>query len=267
MSSPFAEAAGLGVIQGLTEFLPVSSDGHLGVATVVFGLESGSLALNVMLHAGTLAATILLMRERTFEAVGQGLRALVKPRRFVDEAGGRDALFVLLATLPTGIIGLLLRHQVEQWTTSPMALGLGFLLTTAALVSTYFVHPGQAEVPRPSLALLLGVVQGLAVLPGVSRSGLTIALALWLGVKPSRAFELSMLMSLPAVFGALLLEVPQLAGSANGLGPGLLGAGIAFGVGVVALALLRNAVVRGHFPFFAVWTLPLAGWMLARAFA
>jgi undecaprenyl-diphosphatase len=115
------------------------------------------------------------------------------------------------------------------------------------------------------VALLIGLAQGLAVFPGVSRSGATICVALWLGVKRDRAFELSMLVSLPAVLGAVILELPRLSLGALGLDVALIGAAIAFGVGIGALVLLRGAVVRGHFPLFAAWTLPLAIATLAMA--
>jgi undecaprenyl-diphosphatase len=172
---------------------------------------------------------------------------------------------VAVATLPTAAIGLLLRDPVERWTSSPLAVGLGFLLTTTALASTRWVEPGDDEGPTSSVALLLGIVQGLAVLPGVSRSGLTIAVALWAGVRPARAFELSMLISLPAIAGAVLLEVPALLGAGFDPGLGAVGAGTAFAVGLLALWLLRGTVVRGHFPLFALWTLPLAIATLAMA--
>jgi undecaprenyl-diphosphatase len=112
---------------------------------------------------------------------------------------------------------------------------------------------------------LLGVAQGLAVLPGLSRSGSTITVALWLGIRPDRAYELSMLMSLPAVTGALLLEAPRAIGAPAGLGTAAIGAGTAFVVGVVALAILRRVVTRGHFSLFAIWVLPVALATLALA--
>src|SRR5690606_27713059 len=125
--------------------------------------------------------------------------------RFGSSSGARDALVVVLASMPTAVIGLLLRDRVERWTSSPLVVGLGFAFTGALLISTRWVSPGEREQPSWIGAVAIGVAQGLAVLPGVSRSGSTITLALWLGVRPDRAFELSMLMSLPAVFGAVML--------------------------------------------------------------
>jgi undecaprenyl-diphosphatase len=263
--SPAFEVGVLGVVQGLTEFLPVSSSGHLALGQILFGIEGGGLALNVMLHGGTLFATMLVLRKVLYEAALEGARSIVSPRRFLTTPGGRDALVVILATLPTGLLGLVLRDAVERWTSSPLAVGIGFLVTTLALASTRWAPEGEKESPLWWMAVLIGIAQGLSVFPGISRSGATICIAMWLGVSRPRAFELSMLVSLPAVLGAVAVEVPEMAGAELGLDVGLVGAALAFGVGVVALYLLRGAVVRGHFPLFALWTLPLGIATLAMA--
>jgi undecaprenyl-diphosphatase len=232
---------------------------------LLFGLKEGGLELNVLLHAGTLLATVIVLRAPLRDAIIDGSRALVRPAHFTSTAGGRDALAVILASLPTAALGLLLRDVVERWMSSPLAVGIGFLLTTLLLASSRWAPTGDGTSPSWWAAILIGIAQGLAVFPGVSRSGATICTALWLGVAPSRAFELSMLVSLPAVLGALLLEMPRLSSVAVGIDVALVGAAVAFAVGVVALVLLRGAVVRGHFALFAVWTLPLAVATLAMA--
>jgi undecaprenyl-diphosphatase len=264
MHTPFGQAALLGVIQGLTEFLPVSSDGHLALAQILFGMQEAGLALTVMLHAGTFLATLLVLRKRVGPAIFEGLRALARPSRFSETEGGRDALVVILASIPTAVIGLSLRNLVERWTSSPLVVGLGFATTGVLLLSTRWVKPKEREVPTLLGAIAIGVAQGIAVLPGVSRSGSTITLALWLGVRPDRAFELSMLMSLPAVLGAVLVELPKMAGSGNIL-IAVVGAIVAFLVGLLALVVLRRVVMRGHFAWFALWVLPLALATLALA--
>lgn len=265
MDETAGHAALLGLLQGLTEFLPVSSSGHLAVAGLVFDLSEGGLTLSVMLHAGTFLATLLVLRRRIAPALVEGLRALPRPSRFSATEGGRDALVVLLASVPTAIIGLLARDAVERVTRSPAIVGVGFLVTVVALLSTRWLKQGEREVPSMFGALLLGLAQGIAVLPGISRSGSTIAVALWLGVRPDRAFELSMLMSLPAVLGAVLLESRHLGAGAGALTPALVGASVAFVVGVVALLALRRLVIRGHFALFALWVLPMALATLALA--
>jgi len=255
----------LGLLQGISEFLPISSDGHLALAAILFGIQDAGLTLTVLLHVGTLLATALVLRERLGKAVVDGVKALGSPALFRTSPGGQDALFVILASLPTAIIGLGLRDYVDAWTRSPLIVGLGFLVTSAFLISTYFAKPGVIEHPSHRAAVILGVVQGIAVLPGVSRSGLTIAVALFLGVARTRAFELSMLMSVPAVLGAVLLELPHMAENISNLPFALLGAATAFVSGVITMLFLRRIVVGGMFPLFALWVVPVAIATLAMA--
>jgi len=258
MDHPLLHAVLLGIVQGITEFLPVSSDGHLALAELLLSLEQAGLTLNVMLHAGTLLATLLLLRRQAAPAIMDGVAAFRRPSRFSSTAGGRDALVVIVASAPTAIIGLALRDAVERWTHSPVVVALGFVGTAAAVLSTRWVKVREREVPTLAGALLIGVLQGLAVLPGLSRSGSTIAAALWLGVRPDRAFELSMLMSLPAVAGAVLLEGRHLGENGGAVAPAVVGAAVAFAVGLLALRVLRRMVMRGHFAWFAAWVLPMA---------
>ena len=264
MGPGIGEVALLGTVQGVSEFLPISSSGHLALAEILFG-SRGGLVLDVMLQAGTLLATIVVLRQQVALAVLEGAKGLLHPSQFRTSAGGRDALVVIVASLPTLLLGLALEPVVQHWKTSPLVVGVGLLATAAILVSTRWVRAGKLEVPTLLGAVLIGVVQGLAVVPGMSRSGSTIALALWLGVRPDRAFELSMLLSVPAVLVPVLLESRALSASAAVLGAALLGALVAFAVGVVALLVLRRVVVRGHFSLFALWVLPIAIATLAMA--
>lgn len=263
--NPFGEAALLGVLQGLTEFLPVSSSGHLSLAAFVFGIEKGGLTLNVMLHGGTLLATLLVLWQRFVPAVRDGTVGLFKPSRFVATNGGRDALVIIVASLPTAVIGLLLHDAVEKFTLSPSAVGLGFVVTTFLLISTRWVRGGEAPTPTAWGALIVGVTQGFTVFPGVSRSGATIAVLLWLGVRRDRAFELSMLMSVPAVAGAVSLELPALLHGATSVSVALVGASVAFASGVLALVVLRRIVLQGRLAWFVLWVGPVALATLAMA--
>lgn len=261
------EAFLLGLLQGISEFLPISSSGHLALAGILFNLKDAGLTLNVLLHVGTLLATGWVLRERLIQAFADGLRACRKPSLLRSSPGGQDALFVILASIPTALIGFAIRDEVDLWTRSPLVVGLGFLVTSALLVSTQFAKPGVVEHPSHRAALLLGIAQGIAVVPGISRSGTTIALALFLGVQRTRAFELSMLMSIPAVTGAALLEAPHMAEGISELPSALFGATIACVSGVAAMLVLRKMVVGGLFPLFALWVFPLsvATLLMARA--
>jgi undecaprenyl-diphosphatase len=258
MFGAFGEAIVLGIVQGITEFLPISSDGHLALAELLFELRDGGLTFNVMLHAGTLAATLVVLRQAVGRAVRAGVPALIRPALFQQTSAGRDALVVVLASIPTAAIGLVLRDAVADWTKSPLAIGLGFLGTTVVLLVAQFSRRGEREQPSIAGALLVGVAQGLAVLPGLSRSGSTIAVLLWLGVRPERAFTLSMLISLPAVLGAILIESLHVGSEPFPGASALVGAVVAFGAGVVALLALRRVVNLGRFGWFALWVGPLA---------
>jgi undecaprenyl-diphosphatase len=206
-----------------------------------------------------------MMRQKLGQAVFDTLRAVPQPSRLVTTSGGRDAIVVVLASIPTAVIGLLLRDPVERWTESPWAIGLGFLATSVCLVSTLWVRSGTSEVPSYLGAVLIGIAQGMAVLPGFSRSGATITSALWLGVRPERAFELSFLMSLPAVLGAIVLESRHAFAGGFPVVPAVVGSCVAFATGVAALALLKRVVMSGRFALFALWTVPLALATLAMA--
>jgi undecaprenyl-diphosphatase len=265
MQPPVWESVVLGAIQGLTEFLPISSDGHLALAEMLFDFSARGLALNVMLHLGTFAATVVMLWGRVKLALRGGLAACVQPTLLTTRPGARDALVVVLASIPTAALGLGLRHAVERWTESPLMIGLGFLGTSVALVVSRFAKPGSLEQPGVLGALLMGLAQGLAVLPGLSRSASTITVALFLGVRRERAFELSMLMSLPAVLGAILLEAPRAFAEKGVLTSALIGSVVSFGVGVLALGLLRRIVVAGVFSWFAAWVVPVALATLALA--
>ena len=269
MLSPFELALLLGILQGLTEFFPVSSDGHLVLAQMLLEVkvnaDGGGLTLSVLLHAGTLLATVLYFRGRISRVSLDLWHQLRRGRLPAPSAPGWDALLVLVAALPTGLIALSLREVVTQWTDEPLATGFGFVITACLLTSTLWSKPGTRLSPSLLGALLIGVAQGLAVAPGLSRSGITIVAALWLGVRAERAFELSMLMSVPAVAAAVLLEL--LAGDPLSGHPLVLiaGAAAAFGVGLLALRLLERVVALGHIAWFALWVLPVALATLALA--
>jgi undecaprenyl-diphosphatase len=257
MLGPFGESAILGIVQGVTEFLPLSSDGHLALADVLFKLHA-SAGYGVLLRASALVAILVVLRAELGRALGETFGGLARPSRFRLTAGVRDALVVLGATIPTALVALALRQPVERWTESPLAIGFGFLGTTAALVLAHFSAPGDRDHPTFAGALLLGAAQGLSVLPGLSRSGATIAIALWLGVRRRRAFELSMLVAVPALAGAILLEAHDAFAPGWPAAPALFGALLATLTGILALRTLRDLVERGLFGWFAFWVGPLA---------
>jgi undecaprenyl-diphosphatase len=265
MDESLLEVVILGVVQGLTEFLPVSSDGHLAVTQMWLGITEGNLLLSVMLHIGTLAATVFYFRARLRLIVLDLLAHWRQPLHALAQPAGIDAKIVVLASIPTAIIGLTLEPLVERWTVSPAVVAAGFVATGLVLLSTLFVPQRQLHAPSNWGALLVGIAQGAAVLPGVSRSGCTIAALLALGLQPARAFELSMLVGIPAVFGAILLQGIKHLAEMRGATELLLGALVTFSTGLVALRLLRGFVTNGRLFWFAIWVFTLAAlvWLLS----
>ncbi len=260
--SGWFEVLVLGVLQGLTEFLPVSSSGHLAVGQMLLGLREGNLALSVTLHAGTLLATFVFFRRRILLIVSDVMANLSRPSQVFSRGAGADARVVILASIPTAVIGLLLEPHVERWTLEPVVVAGGFLVTALLLMSTLFLKPGERELPSNLAALIVGLAQALAVMPGISRSGSTIVALLALGVCSRRAFELSMLISLPAVLGAFLLELLAEGAWTRPVAELVFGAVVAFVVGIVALGVLSHLVTRGRLAWFALWVVPLAVWVL-----
>lgn len=265
MASPTLDpgpAAALGALQGATEFLPVSSSGHLAIGALLFGEPQLSLAFVVFLHGATLLATLLLFGRDVGRLTAGAVRGLAHPATYTRSADGRLVVGLVVATLPTALMGLLLEDWVERLSGMPWVVGACFLGSAVAAVATRY---GRGERTHLSVGayVLVGVAQGLAVLPGLSRSGSTIAAAMLLGLGPAEAFRFSFLLSLPAIGGALLLELAG-SGAMAGVGAGAwLGGAAALVVGYAALVTLRRMVVRGRFWLFALYLVPLgAGVML-----
>lgn len=257
----------LGAIQGATEFLPVSSSGHVALGGMALGVSSEMpLSMVVLLHFGTLIATLAVFAKdlrqlsvSTWDGVRSG------PREFLQTDHGKIVAGVIVASVPTAIIGLGLEDHVERFSHLPWVVGLGLLLSAAAVLST---RRGGGDLSALSLnkAMLVGLAQGIAVLPGVSRSGTTIAVAMLLGMSGPAAFRFSFLLSLPAVAGATLLSLRHTE-ELRALGlSGVVGGIAAAIVGLAALIWLRALVDQGRFWWFAVYLVPLGlglvGWQL-----
>ena len=257
------DAALLGLVQGLTEFLPVSSSGHLVLTASLLGLEP-NLLFDVLVHLATLIATLVYYREDVLSVV----RALIAaPSKGIAESWTDDsfrlAAYVVVASVPTAIMGLGLKDLIETHLATPRYVAL-FLCLTGVLLALTLVKRKTTDLVRLSLgsALILGIVQGCAILPGISRSGSTIAIALVLGIAGKEAARFSFLMALPAIGGATLLSMLKL-NAANlsvfSTSVGFAAAGIS---GWLALRWFIPLVERGKLHIFApyVWALALGTW-------
>lgn len=250
----------LGIVQGITEFLPISSDGHLAIVQHYLpNFEQPGLLFDVLLHVGTLGAILLYF-------LSDVLRLLAAPFRQSSEARRDRRMLVLIvaASVPTAIIGLTLKHAVEQWMENMLVVALMLMLTGTLLFvgERYRRHGRRGETSLTVTdAVLTGIAQGLAVLPGLSRSGSTIATLLFRGVDGETAARFSFLMAIPAIAGAALLSFRDLGALPSGDIPAYLaGAGVAFLVGLCAIRVLLNVIRRQRLVWFAIYC-----WLIGAA--
>ena len=248
----FTHALLLGLLQGLTEFLPVSSSGHLVIAQHFLpGFDQPGLAFDIMLHLGTMIAVLLYFRREV------GLM-LVSPLRQGPEARTYRKMLglILLASVPTALIGLGFKDFFEGLFENLQLVAVMLLVTGVLLfLAERFRRPGRKEGQLTiSDALVVGTVQGLAIIPGISRSGSTISTLLLKGVDGETAARFSFLLALPAVFGAALLSLRDLQQVATAEIPMyLVGAGTAFLVGMVSIHCLLAVVRRKRLIGFAIY--------------
>jgi undecaprenyl-diphosphatase len=258
MAVTFSSAAGLGVLQGLTEFLPVSSSGHLRLAEAWIGGITQPLALDVALHMGTLLAVLIYYRADLVR-----LLTSMKSGGCADDR--REIGFIVVASIPTALIGIGLKKLgVEHF--GPLAVAGGLLTTSLLDYSTSLTRGGEATLTW-GRAFAIGAVQGVAVLPGVSRSGSTIAASMMMGIPPVVAARFSFLCSIPAIGGAALLTTKDYiqSGDTNlAFGPLVLGIVLSFVIGYLCLEFLMRQVEKGSFKIWAVYTFILAILVLIR---
>ncbi len=258
------KAAFLGMVQGLTEFLPISSSGHLVIFQHLFGLTEPELFFDVSVHLGTLLAVVIFYRRQiagmvsavaSFAAVRLG-----RPSARVDRDNLHLVWMVLLGSVPTALIGLGIKPAADRLFASMTLVGIDLVFTGCLLFLTGVVarrrarlgSPEGRELPGPIDAILIGVAQGMAILPGISRSGTTIAVGLFLGLRRKAAAAYSFLLSIPAITGAALLLLKDAVHDPGfALLPCLAGAMTAFLVGYASLALLVFIVRKGRLAFFA----------------
>ena len=247
----------LGILQGATEFLPVSSSGHLFLAQKILGLAGSELAFDILMHLGTLLAVLLFLRRELSDILLSLFRR--KPDFGLGAWGRRDILLLLVSSVPTVLIGYWFHDTVETGVTF-RGVGISYLLLTAFLLVSNLRFRHKVDPDRIDLweALAIGLMQGAAIFPGLSRSGTTISLALVLGIGATRSAKYSFFISIPAILGAAVLVLHRGATVLPGFAPSALGFLLAFVVGYLALMLVEGLVTRGKFLRFAPYTFLLA---------
>ena len=260
------EAIVLGILQGITEFLPVSSSGHLVLMQHFLGIKESQVFFDVMLHFGTLGAVIIVYYQLIGSLVKTGFSALFQadfyrnPQLAISSTPHLRLIgFLLLGSIPTGLIALLFKDSLESIFGKPMAVAAMLIVTGLILqLSRFGKRRRQAETPlRAWHTPLIGIAQGLAITPGISRSGSTISISLLLGLSPQVAAQYSFLLSIPAILGAVALKLKDV-GEIT-IAPAVIIAGTlaSFIVGYIALRFLLALLNRGKFSIFSYYCFAL----------
>lgn len=254
----------LGIIQGLTEYLPVSSSGHLTIASNLFGIDDGSkiLTLNIAVHIATVLSTVVIL----WKEIVWIFSNLFK---WKWNEGSKYAVNILISMIPVGIVGLLFKDKVEEvFGSGLLVVGICLMITATLLAFSYWAKPRQRENISPLHAFIIGIAQAVAVLPGLSRSGSTIATGLILGNKKERLAQFSFLMVIPPILGEALLDAKKLISGETatavadaaqsgattiGTIPLIIGFLAAFIVGCIACKWMINLVKKGKLIWFAVY--------------
>ena len=266
----FLEAILLGILQGLTEFLPISSSGHLVLAQTFLGLKEPLVFFDVMLHVGTLAAVLVVYRDAIWKLTTGGLSTLTdtqfwrQPRStFNASTELRFIGLILLGSIPTGVIAVLFKTELESFFHEVRLVSVMLILTGVILQLPRLRKQGvdNSDTPTGKLrawhAPLIGIAQGCAITPGISRSGTTISLALFFGIPAKTAAEYSFLLSIPAILGAVVLKIRDI--EETTIPFYIVGAGMlaAFIVGYIALRFLLVVLNRGKFSLFSYYCIAL----------
>lgn len=240
----------LGLVQGLTEFLPISSSGHLVLSQHLLGYTESDLAFNILVHIGTLIAVVYYFRRDITMIL---LSCLGRPSGI---NGWRWVVMIVIGTMPTAVIGLAFKDQFESLFTQPRTVAVMLWITGLLLAISDRIRINQSKdrkltVPR---SLIIGMAQGLAIIPGISRSGSTITFGIFSGLDPGKAARFSFLLSIPAIIGATILEYEQfLTATTIDIPAYIVGTITAFASGYIAISVLLKMVVRRKLWRFSIY--------------
>jgi undecaprenyl-diphosphatase len=247
----------LGLVQGLTEFLPISSSAHLVLFEKILHVEAhNNFIFDVMVHVGTLAAVVIFFRKRLYRL----LTAFFTMPFHWDQDPDRQrdfklAWLIILGTIPAVILGLLFKDYIEQAFAAPRWAAMMLLITAVILITTRWARDKGLFVNAPR-ATTIGLAQALAIMPGISRSGSTISMGLFSGMDKSEAAEFSFLLSIPAIAGAAVLEIPDFIRAftqTSLIVTYAIGGAVAAVVGYLSIFYLLSVIKRGKFFYFGVY--------------
>ncbi|MBE6349988.1 MAG: undecaprenyl-diphosphate phosphatase [Spirochaetaceae bacterium] len=256
------EALLLGLLQGVAEFLPISSSGHLALVQKLFSLEEIPLLFDVLLHVATLFAVVLVFYKQIAYLFVSFGRFLVKKNTEDDTENLKIIWALFIATFITGVFGIIFSKIIPDLPI--IFVYCGFIVTSFLLLYSTYVSNKKEETEGNELSIkkgaFIGLAQGIGVLPGISRSGITISAALLVGVSRKTAGEFSFLLSIPAILGALVLELKDFGTLATMISwqPLVVGCFAAFASGFFALKFLLKLIQKGKLSYFAYYLIPLA---------
>lgn len=244
----------LGAVQGICEFLPVSSSGHLALLQNFFGFGNENLvAFDLLLHCATVLVIVIFFFRDIINILADWFSGWFTTKR---RSGWAYGWAVLIASFLTALIGLPLRKVVDEISASILYVGCGLIFTAVIMAFVPVISRGRKNASLLKIAVFVGIAQGIAVLPGVSRSGMTIAAGLFMGLGIAEAFRFSFLISVPAVLGASLLEAlkilkaPESIFLPEGWAYAVIGA---FVLGFASLGLMRKLVLAEKWPYFGLY--------------
>lgn len=282
----------MGLIQGLTEFLPVSSSGHLALFKILFHVETDTgLLFDVLLHIGTLIAVFVVYFKDIIRLIKEFISIVIdcifnimvwigrrshkdgKYRRIIHNSYRKFVMMIIVSTIPTGVIGYVGRDFVEMASEILLIPGICLIVTAALLLISDFAKDGTKK-PRQATyanAFIIGICQGIATLPGISRSGTTITACVLSGFERKFAVKYSFILSIPAILGALVLELKDIGSmsiTAGQAGNYVVGMVVAAVVGYICIKTMLVVVRKKKFKFFSIYclavgVLSVAGYFLA----
>jgi undecaprenyl-diphosphatase len=242
----YLDALILGIIQGLAEFLPVSSSGHLVLAEELLHVKVPGVTFEVLVHIATLASVLIYFRSQVFTLVKSLFVRKMKRERMM-------VWYLLIGTIPAGLVGVLLKDFFERTFSDPVQTSIDLILTGFILLTLKYIRQGSHHVKLGSVTAM-GIGQALAILPGISRSGTTIVSGIATGTKPSDAAEFAFLLSIPAIAGAAVLKSRNMVALEPDLvGPYLFSAAVSFAFGLLAVYAVMKSVKRGKLHYFGYY--------------
>ena len=272
----------LGLLQGVAEFLPISSSGHLALAQSLFGLEDLPLLFDLFLHLATLLAVCIFFREKIWtllKCLGRWITHKQKKEIHLDkdndilcnteEQGHKTIIAIIISTVITGVIGIVVDKFLPSFSIN--FISACFIVTALLLILSHMMQKTDSyikavsnitndkRVIKPTNAIIIGLMQGISTIPGISRSGSTIAGAIFCNIDQKTAGDYSFLLSIPAILGAFVLELKDFSAMTQAISilPLIIGFITSFVVGYISLSLLMKIIRQGKLHWFSLYLIPL----------